>query len=123
MVNEKQLKVYGGIDTHADTHHIVVIDAAGQRLADVEVPTTAAGYQAALRFLRTWPALVSVGIECTGSYGASVTRVVREAGIEGSKSTGPTGSIAGSGARLASSCLLGRRSCSFGARNGCTERW
>jgi transposase len=82
MVNEKQIKVYGGIDTHADTHHIAVIDAAGQRLADVEVPTTAAGYQAALRFLRTWPALVSVGIECTGSYGASVTRVVREAGIE-----------------------------------------
>ncbi|MFF1880605.1 transposase [Pseudarthrobacter sp. NPDC058196] len=42
----------------------------------------AAGYQAALRFLGTWPAFVSVGIECTGSYGAAVTRVVREAGIE-----------------------------------------
>jgi len=26
--------------------------------------------------------LVSVGIECTGSYGAAVTGVVREAGIE-----------------------------------------
>lgn len=82
MVGEKQIKVYGGIDTHADTHHVAVVDATGQRLGDVQVPASAAGYQAALRFLGTWPALVSVGIECTGSYGAAVTRVVREAGIE-----------------------------------------
>jgi len=81
MVNDKQIKVYGGIDTHADTHHVAVIDAAGRRLADVQVPTTAPGYQAALRFLGSWPMLVSVGIECTGSYGAAVTRAVREAGI------------------------------------------
>lgn len=58
---------YGGIDTHADTHHVAVIDATRQRLADVRVPATAAGYQAALRFLGTWPALVSVSIECAGS--------------------------------------------------------
>lgn len=82
MVNDKQIKVYAGIDTHADTHHIAVIDAADRRLADVQVPTTAAGYRAALRFLRSWGGLVSVGIECTGSYGAAVTRAVRDAGIE-----------------------------------------
>lgn len=82
MVSEKQIKVYGGIDTHADTHHVAVIDATGQRLADVQVPATAAGYQAALRFLGTWPGMVSPGIECTGVYGAAVTRVVREAGLE-----------------------------------------
>ena len=82
MVSEKQMKVYSGIDMHADTHHVAVIDATGQRVADVQVHATAAGYQAALRFLGTCPALVSVGIECTGSYGAAVTRVVREAGIE-----------------------------------------
>ncbi|NYI42036.1 IS110 family transposase [Demequina lutea] len=81
MVNDNQIEVYGGIDTHADTHHVAVIDAAGRRLADVQVPTTAAGYQAALRFLGSWPTLASVGIECTGSYGAAVTRAVREAGI------------------------------------------
>ncbi|AOP53735.1 IS110 family transposase [Brevibacterium aurantiacum] len=81
MMNDKQVKVYGGIDTHADTHHLAVIDQAGRRLADAQIPTTATGYQAALRFLGSWPGLVSVGIECTGSYGAAVTRVVREAGI------------------------------------------
>lgn len=81
MMNDKQVKVYGGIDTHADTHHLAVIDQAGRRLADVQIPTTATGYQAALAFLGSWPGLVSVGIECTGSYGAAVTRAVREAGI------------------------------------------
>lgn len=82
MVNDKQIEVYGGIDTHADTHHVAVVDAAGRRLADVQVPATAAGYQAAVRFLGSWPALVSVGIEGTGSYGAAVTRAVRDEGIE-----------------------------------------
>ena len=81
MMNDEQVKVYGGIDTHADTHHLAVIDQAGRRLADAQIPTTATGYQAALRFLGSWPGLVSVGIECTGSYGAAVTRAVREAGI------------------------------------------
>ena len=82
MLNDKQIKVYGGIDTHADTHHVAVVDAAGRRLADVQVPTTAVGYRAALQFLRSWDGLVRVGIECTGSYGAAVTRAVRDAGIE-----------------------------------------
>ncbi|MCI2266961.1 IS110 family transposase [Sediminivirga luteola] len=41
MVNDKQIKVYAGIDTHADTHHIAVIDAAGRRLADVQCLTSA----------------------------------------------------------------------------------
>ncbi|MCD5418642.1 IS110 family transposase [Rhodococcus pyridinivorans] len=81
MVNQDHLKVYGGIDTHADTHHVAAIDATGRRLADVQVPAAAAGYQAALRFLRSWPGLVKVGIECTGSYGAGVSRAMQVAGI------------------------------------------
>ncbi len=81
MVNQDHLEVYGGIDTHADTHHVAAIDATGRRLADVQVPATAAGYQAALRFLRSWPGLVKVGIECTGSYGAGVSRAMQVAGI------------------------------------------
>lgn len=81
MVNDQQVEVYGGIDTHADTHHVAVINAAGRRLGDVLVPATASGYRAALQFLGSWPGLVAVGIECTGSYGAGVTRAVRAAGV------------------------------------------
>ena len=54
MVNDKQIAVYGGIGKHADTHHIAVIDAAGRRLGDVQIPTTAAGYRAAVQFLGSW---------------------------------------------------------------------
>jgi transposase len=82
MVDDKQAVVYGGIDTHADTHHVAVLDAAGRRLGDVQVPAARAGYQAALRFLGSWPGLVAVGVECTGSYGAGVTRALRAAGLE-----------------------------------------
>lgn len=81
-MNDTQIKVHGGIDTHADTHHVAVIDTAGRRLADIQVPTTAAGYRAAVQFLGSWAGLVSVGIECTGSYGAAVTRAIRDVGIE-----------------------------------------
>src|SRR5699024_5508980 len=63
MVNDKQIEVYDGIDTHADTHHVAVNDTAGRRLADVQVPTTAAGYRAALRLLGSWPGLTRVGAE------------------------------------------------------------
>lgn len=49
-VNNKQIEVYGGINTHAATHHIAMIDTADRRLTDVQVPTTAAGYRAVLQF-------------------------------------------------------------------------
>ncbi len=44
-------QAFGGVDTHADTHHVAVIDSHGRRLDDLQVPATAAAYQAALLFL------------------------------------------------------------------------
>ena len=82
MVTDLEVAVYGGMDTHTDTHHVAVMDHTGRRLGDTQVPATAAGYQAAVAFLRRWPTLHEVGIECTGSYGAGVTRVVRAAGLD-----------------------------------------
>lgn len=82
MVTQNQVEVYGGIDTHSDTHHVAVIDALGRRLADIQVPAIPAGYHTAVKFLLSQPGLVAVGIECTGSYGAGMTRAAREAGLE-----------------------------------------
>lgn len=45
MMNDKQVNVYGGIDTCANTHHLAVADQVGLRLADAQLPTTATGYQ------------------------------------------------------------------------------
>jgi len=62
--------VYVGIDTHADTHHVAVIDGYGRALDDVRVEATASGYRKVLTFLAGWARVVVVGVECTGSYGA-----------------------------------------------------
>ncbi|MHA3947186.1 IS110 family RNA-guided transposase [Cellulomonas bogoriensis] len=80
MVKHKGVPVYGGIDTHADTHHVAVIDGHGRALGDVRVPATAAGYRQAVRFIGRWPQVAKVGVECTGSYGAGVTRELTAAG-------------------------------------------
>lgn len=79
MVTDQATPVYGGIDTHADTHHVAVIDRTGRRLDDIAIPASAAGYRTALRFLGRWPGLVAVGVECTGSYGTGVMRALRAA--------------------------------------------
>src|SRR5699024_9028968 len=81
MVNHKQGLVYGGIDTHADTHHVAVVDAHGRPLGDIQIPATTVGYRTAVRFLQSWPGLAVVGVECTGSYGAAVTREITTAGM------------------------------------------
>lgn len=64
--NRVEVEVYGGIDTHADTHHVAVIDALGRRLDDIQIPATPAGYRTAVRFLQSQGGLVTIGIECTG---------------------------------------------------------
>jgi len=74
MVTDHDLPVYGGIDTRADTHHVAVCDRTGRRLGNLQVPATSAGYRAPVQFLRRWPSLGVVGIECTGSYGAGQLR-------------------------------------------------
>jgi len=74
--------VYAGIDTHADTHHVAVIDAHGRAVDDLRVEATARGYRQVVRFLARWAGVVLVGVECTGSYGAGVTRALAGAGYD-----------------------------------------
>ena len=74
--------VIGGVDTHADTIHVALIDEQGRPLSDREFPTTPAGYRAALAFLIGSGKLRVVGIEGTSSYGIGLTRAAQAAGIE-----------------------------------------
>ena len=71
-----QANVYAGIDTHADSHHVAVIDEHGRALGDKGFPTTASGYQRIMEFLHGSGHVLAVGVECTGSYGAEITRVL-----------------------------------------------
>lgn len=81
--------VIGGVDTHADTIHVAAIDDLGRDLGDHEFSTTPAGYRDALAFLVAFGALVVIGIEGTSSYGAGLTRLATDAGIEVREVTRP----------------------------------
>ena len=51
-------------------------------LASRSFPTTTAGYQQLLGWARGFGAVRRAGVECTGSYGAALTRYLRAAGVE-----------------------------------------
>ena len=74
--------IFGGIDTHADTIHVGVIDIWGRELDDAEFPTTPAGYREALGFLTGLGDVACIGIEGTSSYGLGITRAARAVGLE-----------------------------------------
>lgn len=74
--------VVGGIDTHADTIHVAVLTVLGKPVADLEFPTTMAGYRAAVTFLVSHVRIDQVGVEGTSSYGAGITRAIIKAGIQ-----------------------------------------
>jgi transposase len=77
----KKRQVTGGVDTHGRTHHAAAIDQAGRVLGDQEFPTSAAGYQQLLAWLRRFGQVVKVGVEGTGTYGAGLARYLSSQGI------------------------------------------
>ncbi|MFC9273538.1 transposase, partial [Streptomyces zhihengii] len=74
-------QITGGVDTHGLTHHAAVIDFVGRHLADREFPATVRGYRDLLDWMRGHGALVAVGVEGTGAYGAELARVLTAAGV------------------------------------------
>ncbi|MGW2256128.1 IS110 family transposase [Kitasatospora sp. NPDC001660] len=71
-----------GVDTHKDVHVAAVITALGAPLAHQEFPTTAAGYRQLLAWASSFGILRRAGVECTGSYGTALMRVLRREGVE-----------------------------------------
>ena len=74
--------VFGGVDTHRDTHVAAVIDGAGRVLGSESFPADGAGYGRMVAWFGSAGRLVRVGVEGTGSYGAGLARHLAEAGIE-----------------------------------------
>jgi transposase len=71
-----------GVDTHKDFHAAAVITTVGATLDGRSFPATADGYRQLLAWARSFGTLRRAGVECTGSYGAALTRYLRSAGIE-----------------------------------------
>lgn len=71
---DEQRLVVGGVDTHKDLHFAAVVDEQ-DRVLDTECfPTTRHGYKMMLVWLRSYGAVVRVGVECTVTYGAGLLR-------------------------------------------------
>jgi transposase len=71
-----------GADTHLDTIHLAVITDTGKPLADSEFPTTPTGYDELLQWARGFGTILIAGVEGTSSYGAGLTRVLQDGGVE-----------------------------------------
>jgi transposase len=69
--------VVGGVDAHADEHHVAVVDPQGRLLGAAAFPTTAAGYAQLISWLRSHGEVERVGVESTGAYAAALVRALR----------------------------------------------
>ncbi len=76
----RRSRVVAGVDTHADTHHVAVIDELGRPVADRQFTANSAGYRQAVAFLAGYGDVIAVGVEGTGSYGAELARRLSKAG-------------------------------------------
>ena len=73
-MTESSEVVYGGVDTHKDTHTAAVMDARGRIRASHTFAATPVGYRQLTRWLSGHGHVAAVGVEGTGSYGAGLTR-------------------------------------------------
>lgn len=73
--------VIGGVDTHKHTHYAAAIDDQGRLLGHCEFRATDPGYQALLLWMRGHGEIRSIGVESTGSFGATLTRALTKAGV------------------------------------------
>ena len=73
--------VVGGVDAHADEHHVAVVDMQGRLLDAAAFPTTAAGYARLISWLGEQGDVDRVGVESTGAYAAGLVRALRAGGI------------------------------------------
>lgn len=71
-----------GVDTHSQLHHAVVLDQHGVLLGDKEFTTDLPGYQQLLEWASSYGIINAAGVECTGSYGAGLTRYLLASGVD-----------------------------------------
>ena len=73
--------VIGGVDTHKHTHYAAAVDDHGRLLDHEEVPANDRGYEALLAWMRGHGEVQTIGVESTGSFGATLTRYLTAAGV------------------------------------------
>lgn len=67
--------VFCGVDTHADSHWLCVLDWRGRKVLSRQFPADAAGYEALAGAIAAAGEPACVAMEGTSSYGAGLTRL------------------------------------------------
>ncbi|MER6572841.1 IS110 family transposase [Streptomyces sp. NPDC001093] len=78
-----------GVDTHRDTHVAAVLSKAGNVLAAESFPATASGYRQLVEWAVRLGVVRRAGVECSGNYGAALSRYLLSQGIEVIEAPGP----------------------------------
>ena len=66
--------VFCGVDTHADSHWLCVLDWRGRKVLSRRFPADAGGYEALAGAIAAAGEPACVAMEGTSSYGAGLTR-------------------------------------------------
>jgi transposase len=81
IMEGRERRVVGGVDTHKDLHVAAVVDEQDRVLGTNSFVTTRQGYRQMLAWMRSFGQLQHIGIESTGSYGAGLLRFMQQAGL------------------------------------------
>lgn len=78
---QDRAEIFGGVDTHKQSHVAAAVDAAGRLLGTAEFDADTSGYARLHGWLRPHGQIALVGVEGTGSYGAGLARHFAAAGV------------------------------------------
>ena len=92
-MTQENTVVVGGVDAHADAHHVAALDERGALLSTKSFPTTTPGYRELLDWLSGFGEIDAIAVESTGSYAAALVRYLREHDVRSSRSTSRTRTI------------------------------
>lgn len=73
--------VFCGVDTHADSHWLCVLDWRGRKVLSRQFPADAAGYEALAGAIAAAGEPACIAMEGTSSYGAGLTRHLASLGM------------------------------------------
>ena len=83
--------VFCGVDTHADSHWLCVLDWRGRKVLSRRSPADAGGYEALAGAIAAAGEPACVAMEGTSSYGAGLTRHLASLGMPVREALSPAG--------------------------------
>jgi transposase len=80
-IAEDDLRVVAGVDTHKQFHVVVVLDELGRKLDTATFAATTRGYRDLTKWVTSFGEVLALGVEGTASWGAGLSRHLRERGL------------------------------------------